>query len=77
MVKIASPYVVRADSLSPMTDYQDTSPVSAWLFAMSFLFRPGLKVVIILCFLFIAFVVLIQGLRGLAYIIRTLAGGEE
>jgi nitrate/TMAO reductase-like tetraheme cytochrome c subunit len=77
MVKIASPYVVRADSLSPMTDYQDTSPVSAWLFAMSFLFRPGLKVVIILCFLFIAFVVLIQGLRGLAYIIRTLAGEEE
>ena len=77
MVKIGSPYVVKADSLRRMTDYQDTSAVSAWLFAMSFLFRPGLKLLIILCFLLITSVVLIQAMRGLAYIIRRLASGEE
>jgi hypothetical protein len=75
-VKVASPYVVSADSLSRMTDYQDESVVSAWLFSMSFLFRPALKVVIVLCFLLIASVVLIQGLRGLSHIIRKLSEEE-
>ena len=72
-VKVSSPYVVSADSLSRMTDYQDESVVSAWVFSMSFLFRPALKVVIILCFLLIASVVLVQAFRGLAHIIRKLA----
>jgi len=76
IVKVASPYVVSADSLSRMTDYQDESVVSAWLFSMSFLFRPALKVVIVLCFLLIASVVLIQGLRGLSHIIRKLSEEE-
>jgi hypothetical protein len=60
-----------------MTDYQDESAVYAWLFSMSFLFRPALKVVIILCFLLIASVVLIQGTRGLARIIRELSAEEQ
>jgi hypothetical protein len=77
MVKIASPYVVGSDSLSRMTDYQDVSVVSAWLFSKSFLFRPALKVLIILSFLLIASVVLIQALGGLAHIIRKLASEEE
>jgi hypothetical protein len=76
-VKVSSPYVVSADSLSRMTDYQDESAVYAWLFSMSFLFRPALKVVIILCFLLIASVVLIQGTRGLARIIRELSAEEQ
>jgi hypothetical protein len=77
IVKIASPFVVRADSLSRMTDYQEMSVVSAWLFSKSFLFRPALKVLIILCFLLIASVVLIQAFRGLAHIIRRIAAEEE
>jgi hypothetical protein len=77
VVTIASPYVVRSDSLTRMTEYQDKGAISAWLFAVSFLFRPGLKLLIILCFLLIASVVLIHALRGLAHIIRTLAADEE
>lgn len=77
MVKISSPFVVSADSLSRMTDYQEMSVVSAWLFSKSFLFRPALKVLIILCFLLIASVVLIQAFRGLAHIIRKIAAEEE
>jgi hypothetical protein len=60
-----------------MTDYQDVSVLSAWLFSKSFLFRPALKVLIILSFLLIAMVVMIQALRGLAHIIRKLAPEEE
>jgi len=76
-VTVASPYAVVPDSLKRMTEYQDVNRVSAWLFSMSFLFRPGLKGVIIVCFLLIASVVLISALRGLAHVIRTLAAGEE
>ena len=76
-VTIASPYVVVPDSLKRMTEYQDVNRVSAWLFSMSFLFRPGLKGLIIVCFVLIASVVLISALRGLAHVIRTLAAGEE
>ena len=76
-VKVASPFVASADSLTRMTDYQDVSRISAWFFSMSFLFRPGLKAVIILCFLLIAAVVLLQTMRGLAHIIRKLAAGEK
>jgi hypothetical protein len=77
VVKIASPFVASADSTGRMTDYQDESIVSAWLFSMSFLFRPALKVLIILCFFLIASVVTVQGLRGVACVIRKLASGEE
>ncbi len=76
-VTIASPYVVKPDSTTRMTQYQDKSTVSAWLFSMSFFFRPGLKILLILCFLLVASVVLISALRGLAHIIRTLAAEEE
>jgi hypothetical protein len=76
-VRIGSPFVARRDSTQRMTDFQDLNVVSTWLFSMSFLFRPGLKVLIILCFLLIALVVLGQALRGLAHIIRTLAAEEE
>ena len=75
-VVIASPYVVEPESMTQMTKYQDKSAVSAWLFSMSFLFRPGLKAVIILSFLFIALIVLIYTMRGLAHIIRILAEEE-
>jgi hypothetical protein len=60
-----------------MTEYQETSRVSAWLFSMSFLFRPGLKGLIILCVVLVAAVVLISAVRGLGHLIRILAAGEE
>jgi hypothetical protein len=75
-VSVASPFVVKKDSVARMTDYQDMSEVAAWIFSMSFLFRPGLKVLIIACFILVASVVLISALRGLAHVIRTLAAEE-
>jgi hypothetical protein len=69
----ASPYFVDTDSMSRMTNFQDKTAASAWLFSMSFLFRPGLKAIIIFSFVLIALVVLIYTMRGLAHIIRILA----
>ncbi len=76
-VGVASPFAAVEDSVRPMTEYQETSRVSAWLFSMSFLFRPGLKGLIILCFVLVAAVVLISAVRGLGHLIRILAAGEE
>lgn len=76
-VIVASPHVVRADSVEHMTEYQGVSRTGAWLFSMSFLFRPGLKGLIIVCFILIASVVLISALRGLAHVIRIFAAGAE
>lgn len=76
-VTIASPFVVGADSVARMTQYQTKSAASAWLFSMSFLFRPWLKLLIILSFLVIASVVLAYAFRGIGTITRSLGEGEE
>ncbi|MFH0989997.1 MAG: hypothetical protein V1799_08280 [bacterium] len=76
-VSVSSPYVTMRDSVTSMTDYQNKSSFSAWLFSISFLFRPGLKLLIIISFVLLASVVLIYAMRGLAQIIRTLAEEGE
>jgi hypothetical protein len=76
-VGVASPFAAVEQSVRPMTEYQGTSRISAWFFSMSFLFRPGLKGLIILCFVLVAAVVLISAVRGLGHLIRILAAGEE
>jgi hypothetical protein len=76
-VGVASPFFAHGEGVARMTEYQDQSPVFPWLFSMSFLFRPGLKLVVVLSFIIIASVVLLYALRGLAHIIRTLAAEEE
>ncbi len=76
-VAVASPFVATRDSVTHMTDYQDITRVSAWIFSMSFLFRPGLKWLIIACFVLVAAVVLISAVRGLGHLVRILAAGEE
>jgi len=72
LVDVSSPFVASPDTLRPMTEFQDVSPVSAWLFSASFLFRPGLKALVIASFLLIAAVVVLYGMRGLYQIIRSL-----
>ncbi len=77
LVDVVSPFAAVRDTVRHMTDYQDITRVSAWIFSMSFLFRPGLKWLVIICFLLVASVVLISMVRGLAHLIRILAAGEE
>lgn len=76
-VTVASPFVPQQVEVTQMTEYQDQSSLFPWLFSMSFLFRPALKMVVIVSFVIIASVVLIHALRGLSHFIRTLAAEEE
>ncbi len=75
-VMIASPFVVGPDPIARMTEYQTKSAASAWLFSMSFLFRPGLKLLIILSFLVIASVLLAYAFKGMGTITRALGERE-
>lgn len=76
-VAVASPFVAEQDTLVRMTHYQEGSAASAWTFAMSFFFRPWLKVLIIASFLIIAAVVFLSMFQGLSRLIRALSAGEE
>ncbi len=76
-VAIASPFVPEKDTLIRMTKYQDGGAAYAWTFAMSFFFRPGLKVLIIGSFLILAAVVILSAFQGLSRLIRALSAGEE
>jgi hypothetical protein len=76
-VHVASPFLPQSDSLQRMTEYQDRTAIFPWLFSMSFLFRPGLKLVVVLSSIIIAAVVLIYLVRGFAQLVRTLAAEEE
>jgi nitrate/TMAO reductase-like tetraheme cytochrome c subunit len=76
-VRIASPFVAQPDSVASMTGFQQQMPVYPWVLSMSFLFRPGLKAVILVSFAVVGLVVLLYGMRGLAHIIRVLAGDKQ
>lgn len=76
-VEVTSPFVTTGDLVERMTAYQDQSPVFPWLFSKSFLFRPALKVLVIVCFVLMALVVVLYSLRGLARIIKSFATEEE
>jgi hypothetical protein len=76
-VAVATPFVAQHDTLVRMTKYQESSAASAWTFAMSFFFRPWLKVLIITSFLILAAVVVLSMFQGLSRLIRALSAGEE
>jgi hypothetical protein len=76
-VAVATPFVVESDTLVRMTRYQEGSAASAWTFAMSFFFRPWLKILIIASFVILAGVVILSAFQGLSRLLRTLSAGEE
>jgi len=77
MVKVASPFVAEKDSLKAMTEFEEECPLWTWLFSASFLFRPALKVLIIVCFMTIGSLVLLYTFRGLAQLVRILEREEQ
>jgi len=76
-VAVATPFVAQEDTLVRMTHFQKGSAASAWTFAMSFFFRPWLKVLIIASFLVLAAVVILSMFQGLSRLIHALSAGEE
>ena len=64
--------MVRVEKES-MTDYLDQNPIAAWIFSFSFLFRPGLKYIILFSSLLTLAILLLYGFRGLAKIISVVS----
>ncbi len=60
-----------------MMDFQDVSPLYMKLFAMSFVFRPIMKTVVLLSCAVVAFVLLFFALRALSCVVRAMAEEDE
>jgi hypothetical protein len=60
-----------------MTEFQGQSPLLPWLFSFSFLFRPWLKVVLIVSLALTAAILLYYLLRGLGTLIRLMNAEEQ
>jgi len=72
-VNVDTPVVAARES-KKMVDFQGISPIYAWAFAFSFVFRPWMKVVVIASCAVMAFVLLLYGLKALGCVVKTLAG---
>ena len=72
-VNVDSPLVSQRDSVKMMVEFQDVDPLYMKAFAMSFIFRPWLKVVILTSCAGLAAVLLLYVLRALARILKVLA----
>ncbi len=72
--KIETASAVTSTFLS-MTDFQGTAKIFPWSFAMSFLFRPWLKFIIIAASVVLAATLLVYGLQGLSRV--TKVGAER
>jgi len=66
--------VAAAREPKKMVEFQDISPSYAWAFAFSFVFRPWMKIVVLVSCAVMAFVLLLYGLKALGCVVKTLAG---
>jgi hypothetical protein len=77
-VELDSPLASQAGRVSMMTEFEGIDPVYAKAFAFSFVFRPWLKIVIIISSAVVAAVLLLYALKALACLARVFAGhGNE
>ena len=74
-VAVDSPVVRERDSVKKMVEFQDVDAVYMKLFAMSFVFRPWLKVVTLGSCAVLAAVLILYALKALACVLRVL--GQE
>ncbi len=75
-INIDSPLNQQAGLVKQMIEFQDINRVSTWIFSFSFLFRPWLKLIIIISVLIIASVLLLYSFKGLS-IITSAVGSKK
>ena len=75
-VEIDSPLAAEEVETKEMIEFQEIDPFYAWAFAFSFVFRPFLKIVALGSTALIGVVLLLYGLKALACVVKTLAGGD-
>ena len=72
-VEIDTPLASEKDATKKMIEFQELNPAYTKLLAISFIFRPYLKVIAICSSVILAAVLLLYAFKALAYIIRILA----
>jgi hypothetical protein len=72
-VEVDTPLVSEKGAVKKMIEFQEFDPVYTKLFAISFVFRPYLKVIAICSSVILGAVLLLYAFKGLAYIIKVLA----
>jgi len=75
-VAVDSPLVAEQDSVKKMIEFQGLSPIYTKAFALSFVFRPWLKVVTLGSCAVLAAVLLLYALKALACIAKILVGKD-
>jgi hypothetical protein len=75
-VEVDSPLISERDCVKKMVEFQNLNPVYTKLFAMSFVFRPLLKVVALGSCAVLGMVLLLYGLKALACVARVLIGED-
>ena len=75
-IKVDSPLASQQDLTVSMVDFQEKNPLYMRLFAMSFVFRPMLKIVSLLCVAAIGCVVLLYVLRAFGFITEKVSDDE-
>ena len=71
-----SPIIIKWDSVKKMVEFQDVDAVYTWAFALSFVFRPWLKVITLASCAVLTVVLLLYVLKALACITKMLAGED-
>lgn len=75
-VAVESPIVSERGSVKEMLEFQDVSPFYTRAFAMSFVFRPWLKIVALISSAILAAVLLLYALKALACIAKVLVNKD-
>jgi len=75
-VDVDTPLVSKRDTVKKMVEFQNVDAVYAWAFALSFVFRPWLKVITLASCAVLVVVLLLYALKALACITKTLAGED-
>ncbi len=74
-IAMDSPLNLNNAAIVKMIDFQDTNQIGSWIFSFSFLFRPWLKVIIIISVFVIIGIVLLYAFKGLSVV--TLTVGKD
>ncbi len=75
-VKVDSPVASEQGTVKAMVDFQEKDPLYMKLFAMSFVFRPMLKIVSLICVAAIGCVVLLYVLKAFGFIANKVSDDE-
>jgi len=74
-INIDSPLNLNNAAIVKMINFQNTNKIGSWIFSFSFLFRPWLKLIIIISLLIIVGIVILYAFKGLSVI--TLTVGKD